>query len=109
MTCHGCGSYRHFLEACPHSYQNASRTQKVNVTDSTAESATNNIVLFTGYNMSKTGQLGEEAINCAVLDTACTSTVCGTRWLQSFLHGLSEKELKSVMKMEEEKLFNFGG
>ena len=95
LTCHGCGSYRHFLKACPHSYQNASRTQKINVTGSTSESATENaniVTLFTGYNKSKTGQLGEEAITCAVLDAVCTSTVCGTRWLQCFLYGLSGKE-----------------
>ena len=102
-------TYKHFLNACPHSYKNASRTQKVNVTDSTAESAIENVVLFTGYNKSDIGQLGEEAINCAVLDTACTSTVCGTRWPQCFLDRLSEKELKSVMKKEGEKLFKFGG
>ena len=106
---HGYGSYRHFLEACPHSYKNASRTQKVNVTDSTTESAIENVVLFTGYNKSEIGQLGEEAINCAALDTVCTSAVCFTRWLQCFLDGLSEKELKSVMKKEGEKLFKFGG
>ena len=89
----------------------ASRTQKVNVTDSTAESATENaniVVLFTGYSKSEIGQLGEEAINCAVLDTACTSTVFGIRWIQCFLDGLSEEELRSVMKKEGEKLFKFG-
>ena len=84
-----------FFKACPQSYQNASRTQKINVIDSTAESATENaniVMLFTGYNKSKTGQLGEEAINCAVFDTACTSTVYATRWLQYFLYGLPGKE-----------------
>ena len=58
LTCHGCGSYTHFLEACPHSYQNASRTQKVNAIDSTAESGTENaniVVLITGYNKSEIG------------------------------------------------------
>ena len=37
--------------------------------------------------------------------------MCGARWLQCFLDGLSEKELhvKSVMKKEGEKLFKFGG
>ena len=100
-----------FFEACPHSYQNASGTQKVSVTGSTAESATENaniVVLLTGYNKSEIEQLGEEAINCAVLDTACTSAVCGTRWIQCFLDGLSAKELKSVMKQEREKLFKSG-
>ena len=61
------------------------------MTDSTAESATENaniVLLFTGYNKSGIGQLGEEAINCAVLDAACTSTVCGTR---CFLDGFSEE------------------
>ena len=79
------------MDACLHCYQNASRTQKVNVTESTAESATENVVLFTGYNKSEIGQLGKEAMNCAVLETACASTVCGTRWLQCFLDGLYEK------------------
>ena len=51
LTCHGCWSYRDFLEACEHSYQNASRTQKVNVTDSTTESTTENVVLFTGVKL----------------------------------------------------------
>ena len=36
-----------------------------------------NVVLFTGYNEQEIQQLGVDARNCAVLNSACSSTVCG--------------------------------
>ena len=81
MTCHGCGSYRHFIGKCPHSHENISKNQ-ANISETTEK-----VVLFTGYHKGEIQRLGEEAINCAVLDTACTSIVCGKRWLQYFLEG----------------------
>ena len=73
LTCHGCGSYRHFVGNCPHSHENK---PKVNITEEVDEEK---VVLFTGYNTGEIQRLGEEATNCAVLDTACTSTVCGKK------------------------------
>ena len=34
-------------------------------------------VLFTGYNKDGIARLGVDASNCALLDSACSSTVCG--------------------------------
>lgn len=104
LSCHGCGSYRHLVGACPHSYENARKTQQAHISESAEK-----VVLFTGYNKNEIERLGEEAINCAVLDTACTSTVCGTRWMQCFLDGFSEGERKTVTKSEGHKIFKFGG
>ena len=104
LSCHGCGSYRHLVGGCPHSYENARKTQQAHISES-AE----NVVLFTGYNRSEIERLGEEAINCAVLDTACTSTVCGTKWMQCFLDGFSERERENVTTSEGHKVFKFGG
>ena len=67
------------------------------------------MVLFTGYKRSEIERLGEEAINCAVLDAACTSTVCGTRWMQCFLDGFSERDRENVTTSEGHKVFKFGG
>lgn len=33
---------------------------------------------------------GTEARNCAVLDSACSSTVCGKTWLESYLSCITE-------------------
>ena len=37
-----------------------------------------------------------EARNAAIVDTACTKTVCGNEWSQDKLDSLSFEELKSV-------------
>ena len=71
MTCVACGSYRHLLADCPDSWENMSKT---NVTE-----ILTNPVLFTGNNIADVKQLAYEAQNCAVLDCACSSTVCGQK------------------------------
>ena len=35
---------------------------------------------------------GNEAQNCAVLDCACSSTVCGQQWLESYLNSLNDSD-----------------
>ena len=42
-----------------------------------------------------------ESISYAILDTACSSTVCGVDWLKSYIQTLSEEE---KMKTEEEEV-----
>ena len=66
LTCKSCGSYRHLLPACPDSWENM---RKVNVVEE------GHAVLFTGYNTEEVRRLGVDARNCAVLDSACSSTV----------------------------------
>ena len=67
-TCKSCGSYRHLLPACPDSWENMA---KVNI------AGEEHAVLFTGYNTEEVRRLGIDARNCVVLDSACSSTVCG--------------------------------
>ena len=43
------------------------------------------VVLFTCYDNREIAQLGIGACNCAVLDGACSSTVCGETWLENYL------------------------
>ena len=72
MTCRSCGSFRHLVAKCPDSWENLS---KVHITEN--EHSAEHAVLFTGYHEKEVSQLGTEARNCAVLDSACSSTVCG--------------------------------
>ena len=55
-------------------------------------------VSFTGYNKREISQLDIDARNCAVLDSACSSTACGEMWLNNsyYLDSLSEEDRKRV-------------
>ena len=89
-----------FLD-CPHSWENMQKNDVYYVREQ--------VVVFTGYDQTEIQRLGHESRNCAVLDTACTSTVCGDRWLQCYLDTLSEEQLKKIREFPGEKLFKFGG
>ena len=70
LTCRCCGSYKHLVAKCPHSWENMAKTNvtermaKVNITED------EHVVLFTGYHKGDTAQLDIGARNCAVLDSA---------------------------------------
>jgi transposase InsO family protein len=68
-----------------------------------------NAVLFTGFNKRNAAELCVEARNCAVLDCACSSTVCGEDWLQSYIESLGEEDQQKVQCDPGEKVFKFGG
>ena len=50
-----------------------------------------------------------EAFNCAVLDSACSSTVCGEKWLETFLATLSDDERQKVQRHDSNRVFKSGG
>ncbi|CAC5372113.1 unnamed protein product [Mytilus coruscus] len=54
-------------------------------------------------------ELGNDARNCAVLDSACSSTVCGKTWLNSYISSLNEEDREKVVNHSGHKVFNFGG
>ena len=70
LLCKACGSYRHLIKDCPDSWENqkgASCTDFDDVYFTKSKEGcflTNNV--FT-----------TDALNCAILDSACSSTVCG--------------------------------
>ena len=104
MTCRSFGSFRHLVAKCPDSWENLS---KVHITEN--EHSAEHAVLFTGYHEKEVSQLGTEARNCAVLDSACSSTVCGKTWLHSYLSSLKENDREKVLRREGHKIFKFGG
>ena len=101
LTCKSCGSYRHLMAACPHSWENMS---KVNICD-----AEEDVVLFTGYIKEDVRNLGKDARNCAVLDSACSSTVCSKTWMDSYLDSLSDEDKDKVSRQNSTRIFKFGG
>ena len=53
--------------------------------------------------------MGIDARNCAVLDSACSSTVCGEMWLDNYLNSLSQQDRQRVTQTVGQKTFKFGG
>ena len=65
-------------------------------------------MLFTG-NQEDLSLFTREAINAAVLDTACTSSVAGAVWLEIYLESLSDKDRAKVKgPFWSRKVFKFG-
>ena len=81
ITCKYCEYFHHLIANCPDAmaYQG-----NVNVTED------EHAILFTGYNKDEIARLGVDARNCAVLDSACSSTVCGKIWLDGYLKSLEK-------------------
>ena len=104
MTCKCCGSFRHFLRDCPDSWENSRRGN-----GGTVNQREENAILFTGCSEQDFTVFISEAYNCAVLDSACTSTVCGRAWLDTYLDTLSETDCKTVQRQDSNKVFKFGG
>ena len=96
LMCHNCGSYSHMFLDGPHSWENMQKNDVYYVRGQ--------VVMFTGYNQTDIQRLGYESRNCAVLDTACTSTVCRILYLKS---NLSKSFLgRSYSNLEEESALN---
>ena len=101
LTCAACGSYRHLMAKCPDSWENRGQSNQ--------EIVHENVVLFTGYDKANMSELEYEARKCAVLDCACSSTVCGEKWLNDYIDSLNEYDRSKVIKHVGFKTFKFGG
>ena len=104
MLCFSCGSYRHMQKDCPDSWENI---KKVNLSEVSKDNEVY-IALYTSHDVVYSCELASEARNCAVLDTACTATVTGKTWLNTYLSSLSEEDLAMVTKKDSNKIFKFG-
>ena len=100
LTCKSCGSYRHLLPACPDSWENMA---KINLAEE------EHAVLFTGYNNEEVLRLGIDAQNCAVLDSACSSTVCGDKWIKNYIQSLDPSDKNKIKRIDGQRVFKFGG
>ncbi|KAI8519243.1 hypothetical protein Bbelb_025000 [Branchiostoma belcheri] len=105
LRCHCCGSFRHLVQKCPDAHM-----QEAHVTANNAETGDDQFaVLFTGASKCLMSELSTEASLCAVLDSACSSTVCGVAWLKQYLSALSDKDQKYVKQEASSNVFKFGG
>ena len=108
LTCLACGSFLHLIKDCP------DKVESVHVAEESAEGNDDvfenleKLVLFTD-NSSEMSRFTAETINSAALDTCCTSSVAGEKWLRVYLESLP-KDLKGLVQgpLEGMKSFQFG-
>jgi len=67
------------------------------------------VCLFTGRNAQDIGQLGREGSGSMVLDSACSSTVCGINWFNDYISLLDDVDRKAIVKESGKRVFQFGG
>ena len=109
LLCRACGSYRHLLKDCPDSWENMENVHLVQHENNQNRTIGEEVTLLTGHHQDSLGQLQIDARNCAVLDSACTSTVCGSAWMECYLDSLPPEDRRCVTAKTGSKTFKFGG
>ena len=67
------------------------------------------ITLVTGTDVSWTGNMLLESLGKGILDSACTKTVSGEKWMDEYIRNLNEEDKKKVVcETESKSLFRFG-
>ena len=99
------------INDCPHNWENMS---EVSLTEhdvlSTAVSNTSEHgVLFTGFQRKDVSRMCRDAQNIAVLDIACSSTVCGQTWFNNYLESLTRDQREKITWKDSKKVLKFGG
>lgn len=60
--------------------------------------------------MSDTEVFMTESLGSAIIDTACTRTVCGEKWLENYIDDLTQDQVNQLMQTENHSCrpFRFG-
>lgn len=126
LLCKSCGSFRHLLSECPDSYERMPQVHWANdypndchdydydyppEDDNIEENEDRNedADVFFANNRHSMKELSIESRNCAVLDSGCSSNVCGQAWFDCYVDSLSSEERRQVIEEEGRKTFKFGG
>ena len=112
--CYTCDSTFHYPRNCPHKEEESTLlTDQSEVSDQKPlTEADVNSIHITLYNDAEPVDHYEifvaEATNPAVIDTACSKTVCGRDWLENFIREYDETA-KDLLRIKSSKLpFRFG-
>lgn len=98
--CHICKSEWHYANRCPN------REKKVYECGPGDE---DEVYLTCGSGShDEMRNLVGDTFNCAILDSACSSTVCGVDWLQSYLDSLPDDKRVKVHEEKSKATFKFG-
>ena len=132
LKCRSCKAITHMIKDCPDTYENQKSKSKkryqtayvVNedtqqeekvllpISDSESEQEREDAVYCAVYCSEKLEDMNKftaEALNKAALDTACTASITGEKWLKIYLEALpAELKEKVIGPMTSQKYFLFG-
>ena len=97
----------HFKRDCPHAYQY--QNKEASALESAASSNDAEAFKVNDYSHEEKEVLMTEAAHAAVLDSACTKTVTGHVWKDTYLASLNAEEKKQVRFLPGGTNFKFGG
>ncbi|KAG7489765.1 bifunctional UDP-N-acetylglucosamine transferase and deubiquitinase ALG13 isoform X2 [Solea senegalensis] len=87
--CAVCQSKYHWAKDCPNKKEHVNLTKDEGLKHDIEEC---NITLFSNESLSETAIFMVEALGSAVIDTACTRTVCGEKWLDDHISELPQSK-----------------
>ena len=115
LKCFSCGSVNHFSRFCPgrRSGGNYGKPQDINICSGSevkcdVKPQDIHIALFNGNSGGHMKGLVRECLGKALLDSACTKTVCGNTWLNMYLDTLQEQDKALVRVVHSDTKFRFG-
>lgn len=95
MSCTICSSKFHLFKDCPERVGSESAALATD-TDAEACMVNSDDFVYLTENKEEMSQFTCEALNCAALDTCCTSSVVGKRWLDIYIKNLPLRFAKKV-------------
>ena len=101
LTCISCRSHRYLLSGRPDSWETM-QASVVEIDNSDKEE----VFSFTGNLKNEIYPLGHKGTNCVVLDSACSSTVCGKNWLSMYFASLDSDLPNNIKKKMARECLN---
>ena len=111
--CNICDSKYHWKNECPESFSQNDEQNGDNLVG-IIESRTNDCkinmfnVVQVSNNESKLKGLLRETLGCAVIDSGCSKTVAGEKWLEQYKDSLSKECRKEIKMRPSKQVFKFG-
>ena len=107
--CAVCQSIFHWAKNCPDKAESVKVVTNEEQSTNELETVEKcNITLFTRDNEMDHEILVTESFGSAVIDTACTKTVCGEKWMNMYLKMLNDEGQRNVCTSKSEQSFKFG-
>ena len=118
LQCFKCSSYSHLANECSIKNFRNQRNSEANMVCDTSDTSDIHITLLNlaendnesvdKSDLKRMSLLVRETVGRAVLDSACTSTICGELWLETYLEMLTQEERKLVKYSTSTKSYCFG-